>query len=618
MQTQEIETKIKGKKTGIFFLFPILFLLFVSFSVFSLTSVIAYSVIGKRFGICSNEILGYSLFAFFTLLATVVFGVFTYQSRKEGDFSFFTKWAFPLSFLVICVAAMVSYLSLNRIISEYLLSSGLNLLVLCLLFIVYLSAFFVVLAFFKSRSDEMVLSRSETPRKAAKVVNSLFPYIFCLYLCSVWFPNIMDPSEALHIFLTTGVVGSIYQFKSLILFVYFLVVLIVNRKKLPIAPLVGFILLICYLAGVMFLIPRMDSFFFSDLKNNVITQIDVTVSLKDQFSYFGPGFVGIIYIFCLIFIAPIAANRRKTLNIIAIFIIFVAVFSMFFSYGYEFADYKERFLNFNSSKWAISIASFYRSKNVYGLILVPGCSALLFLAAQFKGWRRWLLVLGAIFITGNCLFIRCDDAFCACVGGLLVIGVYYWLKLFLNHKKIGISLLISLILVFILVVVLSFIPAVFENVSLFGKIHLFLSQFATFSSRTEIWFGYFDSLKGIQFLFGKGAIGEYSYLALRDGIVESFSLHNGFIECFNTGGIVLVAFFFWIMVYNARLILRKVKGNRWATCMLFAIMVIIFLYGFGESNTPYTARNINTAGSALLLLLGPYCFEQGKTETNVA
>ncbi len=439
----------------------------------------------------------------------------------------------------------------------------------------------------------------------ARFINFCLPIVFIVYLLWVLLVNVVAPTTAIYDFFQKPVVSTLTTYKGVILIIYFILVMIANKKFPPWNAVIAFLLLGIYTLLLIYFLPRSRVFIFDDS-----SVISVSLSLKEQFSYYGPYIVGIIFAFGLFYILPMTGKGHKWNNVVLYFILTVAIVSLAYSYIAE-KDLYVRFFNGDyTNKWQLNISSFFGNKNRYGLVLFAGYAVCLAFSGAKKSLAKVFYLLVALFFWANTYVIRCDDAFMAGAVGFLFYLFGYFLTGVKKYKVLswcGFTLVIGSI---IAVIVISSLPEFYENYSVFEKIHSFLGQFSSFTGRVGIWAMYLSHLSPINIFFGQGAIGEYTYMAYDSGTIEAFSLHNGFLDYFNAGGIIFVAFLFVLVVKNFKYILTFKKDNPSLFAALLGLLGAYVIYGFAEVFTPYTARFINTAGVAFILTIFPMGYEK--------
>ncbi len=438
-----------------------------------------------------------------------------------------------------------------------------------------------------------------TPSKFAKVINSLFTWIFVLYFISVLLPNIVHPAF-LNTFLSTPLMSKVVQFKGVPFVLYFVLVVIANKKMPHWQSIVCFSLLGIYTLIVMFLAPRDQTFYYvSD--TGAVTPHEIVVTLSDQFSLYGSYLFGIIYAFCLFYLAPITGDHGKTKTIVIWFLILIALFSCLYSYVSELDKYKIFLSGEAKNKWVLDIRSLYANKNRFGSILFAGFCASFLVSISAHKWLRPIGVFLAFYFTLSCYLIRCDDAFLSCGVGWIVFVI---VLLAVNRKEhwllctIFLSLFLGLAGFSICAVSL---PSIYTKFSFFQKVHDFLGQINGASGRFGIWINYLSHLSNLEYLFGMGKIGYFINNVVSGNEVEELSLHNGALDFFNVGGIVFVIYLVWLLAKSLKIVSGTAKDYPLIFAALLAIYCAFLIYGFAETFTPFTARFINTAAISYLL-----------------
>jgi hypothetical protein len=453
------------------------------------------------------------------------------------------------------------------------------------------------------------------PSRFAKIVNSLFTWVFVLYFVAVLLPNIVHP-EGLNMFLSTPLMSTIVQYKGVPFALYFILVIIANKKLPKWQYIVTFLLMGIYTLGVMYFAPRDMTYGYVD-SNGVTTLHEVVITLKDQFSFYGSYLFGIIYAFCLFYLAPITGDHGKTKWVVMWMLIAVALLSCLYSYVAEMDKYKTFFAGAAKNKWALDIRSVYGSKNRFGLVLFAGFAGSLLVCVSKPIWLRPLGYLFALYFTASSYVIRCDDAFLACCFGIFAYVVALLISHFKKHPIVCGIFSGLFVLAIAGAACAIFMPDIYPTNSLLTKAHDFLMQLQSSTGRYKIWANYLTNLFGSQYLFGLGHIGYYISNIVDNNVVDELSLHNGILDYFNAGGIIYLIFLLWMSVKSVIIINKKFSTSPMIWSALIAIFASFFLDGFAETFTPFTARFINTAAISYLITAWPMSLPEKKTDATI-
>lgn len=403
----------------------------------------------------------------------------------------------------------------------------------------------------------------------AKVINNGLPWLLVVYTALLILPWMAHPSESLFATLNDSSFALIYRYGVAALFlVYMILICIANKKLPPWSVSIVFGLVLIYILCLSFIAPR-DITIIANNKQ----EISYEVTLKENFFFYARFCFNLLFAYSLLFIVPLAGTPKHFRNLLFYFFVLFC----FVCIGYAIVAEKDKFLLAISDsvdqKYTQTMSSFFESKNGFGNCLFGGFAACLLLFADTKKpWLKGLYVTIALFFMIWTYLVKCDTALltCAAVG---LFWVYYQLiHLFKTQKTLSILSVSVLSLLFVGAFVCVLVPEIYSKVSFLEKIHTsFQSSFIT--GRVQIWQYYFEELGARDIFFGQGALGRYTIQMRWSDIIQSFPLHNGFVELFNQGGIILLSFYLVVLFLMGRHLSQLRKSNAPVFGVAMAVLI---------------------------------------------
>ena len=290
-----------------------------------------------------------------------------------------------------------------------------------------------------------------------------------------------------------------------------------------------------------------------------------------------------IFIYNFYAFFPLLKKNRNSFSFILELIVIIAIASIFVSYITDFNDYVALFRGNESF-----ISSFYGHKNVFGLILLFGLMAEMFLFELDKAkWR----IVPVIYIFVSLCVLNAKSALLASI--VLIFGyiLYVGLTNFRTRKKLSISCFAIFLLFAVASIALLLVPipnddGLFSSFLLTCRSIFSNGENSTVGTRYIIYKKLFDQLKlsSTFLMFGFGDTNfQYSFAYAIDSsspdapIYRSWPSHNGFLECLARGGVLRLVIYGLVLVYLIYKFIKKYKTNKNSTIFLSLIAFFPFL-----------------------------------------
>ena len=355
-----------------------------------------------------------------------------------------------------------------------------------------------------------------------------------------------------------------------------------------------------FISGMMAIILFPSNKDFSNIsvneENNVLIVSDVQKT-KYIFQYFA-----LIAIFYLSF--DVLIKLFKDFDIIYFFsllFIFVTIVLIIISYFLESSNYINLIKNLSKENpYQYTVKSLLPHRNSYGIILFLAMLSSLYLHLKDNKFY-WYILDGFFFI--NLIFTLCKTGLFLYV----LFNISYLLaRFFLTYKDFKKRNLIALVSISGSLVFLVLIALIYLGIT--GKLNSFMNTF--FSSNT------FNTIKG-RFLLYEGAInviGEtniilgcgYKIFGRALSIVTEehnvFS-HNGILELYGAGGIVLLCFATLFVIYCLYKMIKNFKQLKSDNIYTLIVLIISFIYTMVESGSIVFASTIEYTFLSLLIFV---------------
>lgn len=437
--------------------------------------------------------------------------------------------------------------------------------------------------------------KEKKPFGFAKVVNALTPYVLCIYALMVFIPWVCKPYDGLYNILNGESFSLIYRLIEAGVFVVWMLLIMIFNKK---APELNKWLLFALIGGMLAFVA-----FTSDVKF-AHESMEVVLTKKDIVVHYANIYFALFFAFSAMFIIPIAKCNVHSKNMILWLFLLIGVASIAFSFYKEFDMYKETLTHF-SSKYSDEVTSFYKSKNVYGVIVMISFVSSTVLAFQKKRVLRVILLVYtflAVILTG---IIFCTTAFLSGIALIAFMIIWFFVK-YVRRHPITLSIIYSLVISAIIVVVLFItIPELYELNSVLTEFNKMLFR-TKFADRITIWERLFENLGGKKNFAGNGLITLYYFPLIRDNVVQLKALHNGYLNLFAFGGVVYLSFYIYIVSDSFRNIHRFKKfGKKPMALAIASIVAAMMVYSFAESNVIGLDSSIIALLPSLVVLTFP-------------
>ncbi|HAS56718.1 MAG TPA: hypothetical protein DCR94_05760 [Firmicutes bacterium] len=361
-----------------------------------------------------------------------------------------------------------------------------------------------------------------------------------------------------------------------------------EKIKLDIAPfLVCFVCLLGNCIGIL-TFPSNASISMQTSENNIISFVfDLDIFQKIRYGLL--FCLAIHYAYMIFAVYPKLIKSSSSFSFIFFGIVFVAIFSIAWSFVFEWDVYVKYFNKEDLLTSSDFVGSFYNNRNTFGAMLLLGICSCGFLQCRRHCFIHYFIML--IFYV-ELYFVVSKTSIVLSSIFLLIFLLY---RFILTIKRRPIKTIICSILVIGLPTLLVCFGAfnVFGDNSIFSKLYdnfILSFDFAnvpSLESRTLIWKALLSFLlaEPSRIIFG---IGEYTpnlLLANAFSPLQSgyFYAHNGLLQLFASGGIIrllCVAFFYFAFLFKA----IKNMCNKKSISFLFILIFVVFsLHGLTES-----------------------------------
>lgn len=432
----------------------------------------------------------------------------------------------------------------------------------------------------KKLDTHIAILRTSMPEKIriyngfAKTINTLTPFVLCIYCIMVILPWIYKPTDIIYNFLNNGLPSLIYRAAEAGIFVIWTILIMIANKKAPsIGKWIGFALV----GGVAILaIFKAQRYFsYEYLVEGVPTTIEVSMSLKDIAVDYASVLFSIYFAFSLMFIIPLAKGRRKIKNIILWLFVILGAVSIAYSFYAEFDLYKSTFADFNG-KYAHMAESFFNNKNTFAALVMSSFLSSLVLAYNH---RRFLRILLLVYTFLTIVFEGIIMSLTPFFAGLVVIAVLIiWLFVHTIKKKPILISVIYAILLSIIAVGVCFvtIPELYSMNEHLSSINKMLFD-GTLSGRTVIWNCILENADAKQTLLGNGPIVRFFTHIIVSHVATRSAIDNGYIYIFEYGGVAFVGLYAYIYIHSFK---GAVEMRRYSKPMMISLVAVGLMFAF--------------------------------------
>lgn len=409
------------------------------------------------------------------------------------------------------------------------------------------------------------------------IVLSILVYFFGLYLLTDEMLLGANP--------TAEQPFSFFTLFFLFCIITFFVLIALNVIKKNYKPSYAFLcgLLIIFIIGVInyFLMPQKRNFSFNDYNGSIVS---FSYSLTDTkiFQYRLSFFILFLLFFFTIDVVPKIFKNFDILTFYALLFISSIIVLAIISYFIEGSNYLNFLKNLSSENpYVYTVKSLLMHRNNYGILLFGAICSTLYLHSKSK--KFYWFIFDAFFLI-NMLFTLCKTGL---ILSILLNAIYLIMRFCLSYKDNKKRNLITLLTICSVCVV--FLISVVVFLSMKGKLNSFIDNFfsknvfSTVESRFVLYKNAIDVVKSTNIVVGAG------YKVFNDILFNingytTFS-HNGVLEIFGSGGIVLLSFSALFLIYFVYHSIKDFNDDKNGAMFGLILMFISLLYTMFESGS---------------------------------
>lgn len=450
--------------------------------------------------------------------------------------------------------------------------------------------------------------------KLQKAVLILFPIILCFYFFGTFISNVVTLSPTLHAFFTGGI--SRYIWRAVVALVYGAYIVfasVVFKIKFDRRLLIfsGFVLFIVLISPLFNLEPLHTQYIDQWYR---LVAIDVNVGFAEIIAYYGNAFFSFLFMFSIFFVLPTLFKKSKAPFIVFWLFIAVMIVACLYSYSVEFSKY----LHFTNVVYEKGIRSFFPSKNAFGSFLFIAFLISIYMVfaggwnfkSKFTNLNRIFWIIGwtllAIVFLITLVFTLNKNSIGA---ALLLLFLLPLVTLFKKSrsKKFKIILFSSYASVFVLGVVLILVAPSLRRIV--GGL------FESVDGRNDLLLLFFENLRGAQIFTGFGHTLSHRLFLWSNNIgtyIIMNNIHNAFITILGEGGIVYLAFYIGLIVYNFTILFKQRENI--LSRIAIAILIAFIFSSFFESTQLYISGSSGSSLISVLIISIPLSFATKKVD----
>jgi hypothetical protein len=441
----------------------------------------------------------------------------------------------------------------------------------------------------------------------AKFINGALPWFLVIYTALVILPWMAHPSESLFTLLNESKFASFYRYGLSGFFIVYMLLIVIANKKLPSIPYtVLFGLMMVYLLLLTFIVPR-------SLAVTSINKIDVeySITFKESFLFYLRYCYALFNCYSLLFILPLAGKPKHFRNLLCYFVILFSIICILYSSIAEKDKFLAIFSNEDVNKYTDTMSSFFETKNGFGGVLFGGFLCSLLLAVDYKrGFFKAIFILIGLLFVALTYFIRCDTAFVSCAAVLAVWVFFVLFHLFHKQRVLSIVGLSIICVLFIGGLVAIFQPDIYSKVPFLASLNSDINKAFIYGRLQIVWDPYYSTIDPNTLFFGEGLMGRYSSFMVYYGQVFSFPFHNGYIELFNAGGIVLVSFYLFVVFILLKKLAQIRKTNSYVFGVVLSALFGFMVYALAESITLTIDTSLMSLIPSLIIAIAPTFYQK--------
>lgn len=411
-------------------------------------------------------------------------------------------------------------------------------------------------------------------------VNKIAFILILIYSLMLLLPWISKPTFLFSRLWSNSLVNSAFRiFAFLLLGAAIILLLLANRVRVP-----WNVWILAGLFSLYFIVlaivcdKEMMVQFFTNGNTEVVSYIDLGV--LDVVKYYVELVASLFLVIAYWFIFP-SAFALKSIRVFLFFWIGIGLLSILYSVVFERSVFPHLLSGF-SEKYQNYLASFYQSKNAFGIVLFISfaCSGLASTIFTTKKTKFLLYFLCFLFLLFT-FFSRCDSALFSELFCVFCFIIFKILKLSKGKKWGGITLWTSVVLLGI--GGLFFFYCAANDSSFLGKKLPF--SLASITARMNIWSTYLSHIGGWETFLGFGPVGPYLRMFSDPKDFTTLPLHNGFLDIYNAGGFpALILYLFLLSSGFSRLFKMWKQNYSDSFGFLLSFSFCFLLYSFFETS----------------------------------
>jgi hypothetical protein len=355
------------------------------------------------------------------------------------------------------------------------------------------------------------------------------------------------------------------------------------------------------------LVPKEFSYYVLT-SNNILTFYDVSIGNFYIFVAFGSYTLECLVFLCLISFFPRGITSKKAVIFPLLVVILLTLSSCIFSVFRESNKYLAFFTS--SSDPTKSIASWYHSKNAFGIFLFNGSVSSLFLFCFLHSkWRFSFVIIFLVFF-GFSYVIQCNTAAVSSgVVGLVLLFIYFS-KTKRRFPWLFYSVLTIICLIVLGVVLGTTIPQLRSHFPPFQKIYISLEKLTTDEvySRTGLWNYCLSLIKGPFVLVGETDVIANTQLTMIERMNNNTmfdDFHSAFVSFYSAHGLCGLCLYLGAHAYALKQICLVKKTNPLMYAFLFDLFIGAVLFSMPETYTLFISMSASVFPISLMLLVYP-------------
>lgn len=385
----------------------------------------------------------------------------------------------------------------------------------------------------------------EKPRSS---FTQLIPWFLTFFLVLGFLPMItLAPStDWAKFFDSRSLTNGLYYFVVSIVFVIYIAIVWLHEKMdPPTRYIIMFGVMLLYAFSLLFIHDQTVSYLNvegAQSTYHLLTEMVVVYTAEVLYD--------LIFAFGFIFLWPWVKKTPRFQSVLPLVVVAIAFVSVIIGYALGPSSTETAYPNY---------ASFYQNDVVFSEVVFAGIFASAVLAYHYRGSFRYvfLVLLVFFFVSEGVMALSLAfwaSAFSLVIFAITLLGssVNYPAKRRLIRWGIG---------VFLVVVLVLFILTLTPGTSTALKPYL-SSQISTrISEDLDIWYHYFSLETGWRIILGDGLMGFYRYSLSISSTGTMISLNNGFMEAYDSGGVVYLLFYLLLIFVGFYGFKRSEKRN---------------------------------------------------------